>query len=83
MQNYEEGAENTIDNGDAGGEVMLQEFGPLAPLQGERDIPMETQVSTRGICLSIHLTSVLFGRQFEYGSRAGMWRLLRLFKKHE
>lgn len=43
-QNYEEGGENTIDNGDAGGEINLQEFGPGAPLMGERDIPMETQV---------------------------------------
>lgn len=24
---------------------MLQEFGPMPPLMGERDIPMETQVS--------------------------------------
>lgn len=46
LQNYEEGAENTVDNGDAGGEVMLQEFGPMAPIQGERDIPNETQVSS-------------------------------------
>lgn len=80
--NYEEGGENTLDNGDAQAEAMLQEVGPVrffttsnsnyhadnmilqkAPLEGERDIPMETQ--------------------FEYGSRRGMWRLLNLFEKHK
>lgn len=29
LQNYEEGGENTILNGDAGGEVNLQEIGPV------------------------------------------------------
>ncbi|KJA21918.1 carbohydrate esterase family 4 protein [Hypholoma sublateritium FD-334 SS-4] len=56
--NYEEGGENTLDNGDAQAEAMLQEVGPKAPLQGERDIPMETQFeygSRRGMWRLLNL----------------------------
>ncbi|KAF9556328.1 glycoside hydrolase/deacetylase [Agrocybe pediades] len=56
--NYEEGGENTLDNGDAQGETMLQEVGPKSALQGERDIPMETQFeygSRRGMWRLLNL----------------------------
>ncbi|KAF8168452.1 hypothetical protein B0H34DRAFT_59488 [Crassisporium funariophilum] len=56
--NYEEGGENTLDNGDAQAEANLQETGPKIPLQGERDIPMETQFeygSRRGMWRLLNL----------------------------
>ncbi|KAJ3102284.1 hypothetical protein HDU97_000641 [Phlyctochytrium planicorne] len=56
--NYEEGGENTPDNGDAGSEVYLNETPGGVPKKG-RDMNMETQ--------------------YEYGSRVGVWRILRMF----
>lgn len=56
--NYEEGGENTLDNGDAQAEAMLQEVGPKIGLPGERDIPMETQFeygSRRGMWRLLNL----------------------------
>src|SRR5580693_7328602 len=57
--NYEEGGENTILNGDPASEVFLCETPGGTPIQGGRDLSIESQ--------------------FEYGSRAGFWRILRLF----
>ena len=59
--NYEEGAEYCLLNGDDRSETILSELGGLAPLQGARDLNMESN--------------------YEYGSRAGFWRVLRLFQK--
>lgn len=56
--NYEEGGENSILHGDAASEAMLAED-PAVPLQGRRNISVESQ--------------------YEYGSRAGFWRLHQLF----
>jgi len=56
--NYEEGAENTVLNGDPGSERYLHEV-PGGEARAERDLSTETQ--------------------FEYGARAGAWRVLRLF----
>jgi putative urate catabolism protein len=58
--NYEEGAENTVLNGDAGSERYLHEV-PGGESRPERDLSTETQ--------------------FEYGARAGAWRVLRLFAR--
>ncbi|WP_431271049.1 allantoinase PuuE [Dankookia sp. P2] len=60
--NYEEGAENTVLNGDAGSEQYLHEV-PGGPSRPERDLSTET-----------HL---------DYGARAGVWRILRLFKERD
>ncbi len=57
--NYEEGAENTVLNGDAGSELYLHEVPGGSPVLGERNRTVESQ--------------------FDYGARAGVWRVLRLF----
>jgi putative urate catabolism protein len=56
--NYEEGAENSVLNGDAGSELYLHEV-PGGTPRAERDLSTESQ--------------------FDYGARAGLWRILRLF----
>ena len=57
--NYEEGAENSILNGDAGSEAFLSEMVGAASHTGARAMAMESL--------------------YEYGARAGFWRLHRLF----
>lgn len=57
--NYEEGGENSILHGDAKSEVYLQEIVGLTPLEGERNLLVESI--------------------YEYGSRAGFWRVMGLF----
>jgi len=57
--NYEEGGENSILHGDAASEAFLSETVGAQPLQGVRNMNMESV--------------------YEYGSRAGFWRLHRLF----
>jgi len=59
--NYEEGAENTVLNGDAGSELYLHEVAGGSPVLGERNRTVESQ--------------------FDYGARAGAWRVLRLFQE--
>lgn len=56
--NYEEGAENSVLNGDAGSEAFLSEM-VGATSHPDRAMAMESL--------------------YEYGSRAGFWRLYRLF----
>ncbi len=57
--NYEEGAENSVLNGDPGSEAFLSEMVGAPSHQGARAMAMESL--------------------YEYGSRAGFWRLHRLF----
>lgn len=57
--NYEEGSENCILHGDAASEAFLSEMVGAAPLEGARNMNIESV--------------------YEYGSRAGFWRLHRLF----
>jgi putative urate catabolism protein len=59
VMNYEEGGESSILHGDRRSETYLQEVVGLAPLEGDRNLTVESL--------------------YEYGSRAGLWRLLRLF----
>ena len=61
--NYEEGAENTVLNGDAGSELYLHEVPGGSPVLGDRNRTVESQ--------------------FDYGARAGAWRVLRLFAERE
>jgi putative urate catabolism protein len=61
--NVEEGAENSIVNGDAGSESYGHELPGRPARAGERDLSVESM--------------------FEYGSRAGVWRILRLFAERE
>ncbi len=61
--NYEEGAENSILNGDDGAETFLSEIVGAVPVPNARHMSMESL--------------------YEYGSRAGVWRLLKLFKKYD
>jgi len=61
--NVEEGAESTIDNGDAGSEAYLHELAGRPAREGERDPSVESM--------------------YEYGSRAGVWRILELFSERE
>ena len=61
--NYEEGAENSILNGDAGSEAFLSEMVGAPSHLGARAMAMESL--------------------YEYGSRAGFWRLYRLFTERQ
>ena len=57
--NYEEGAERSVELGDAGSEAFLSEMVGAQSHAGARSMAMESL--------------------YEYGSRAGFWRLHRLF----
>lgn len=57
--NYEEGAENSVLNGDQGSEAFLSEMVGAGSHTGARAMAMESL--------------------YEYGARAGFWRLHRLF----
>ncbi len=57
--NYEEGGENCVLHGDAASEAFLSEMVGASPIEGQRNMAMESL--------------------YEYGSRAGFWRLHRLF----
>ncbi|MCP2073872.1 UNVERIFIED_ORG: putative urate catabolism protein [Pseudomonas lini] len=61
--NYEEGGERNILHGDKESEAFLSEMVAAQPLQGERNMSMESL--------------------YEYGSRAGVWRVLKLFKEFD
>ena len=61
--NYEEGAENSVVNGDPGSEAFLSEMVGAASHAGARAMAMESL--------------------YEYGARAGFWRLYRLFTERE
>lgn len=61
--NVEEGAEQSIVNGDAQSESYLHELPGRPPRTGERDLSVESM--------------------YEYGSRAGVWRILELFKARD
>lgn len=61
--NYEEGGEASILHGDAHAESYLQEVVGAPPLQGVRNLQVESI--------------------YEYGSRAGFWRLMRLFREFD
>ena len=61
--NYEEGAENSVINGDPGSEAFLSEMVGAASHAGARAMAMESL--------------------YEYGARAGFWRLYRLFTERE
>lgn len=61
--NYEEGGENTVLNGDARSETFLHETPGGKPVEGARDVSVESM--------------------YEYGSRAGVWRLMRLFAERD
>lgn len=61
--NYEEGAERSILHGDKTSETRLSDLAAAAPIQGGRDLNMESA--------------------YEYGSRVGFWRLLRLFAERQ
>ena len=58
--NYEEGAENSVLDGDPSSETFLSEITPAEPFPN-RHMSMESL--------------------YEYGSRAGLWRLLRVFER--
>ncbi len=60
--NYEEGAERSIENGDAVSEYFLSEMVGAQPIAGMRHMSMESL--------------------YEYGSRAGFWRIWRLFQTY-
>ncbi|TNE78151.1 MAG: allantoinase PuuE [Gammaproteobacteria bacterium] len=61
--NVEEGAEQSILNGDDQSESYLHELPGRPPRVGERDLSVESM--------------------YEYGSRAGVWRILELFKARD
>src|SRR6478609_1688455 len=58
--NYEEGAENSVLDGDPGSETFLSEITPAESFPN-RHMSMESI--------------------YEYGSRAGLWRVLRVFER--
>jgi len=57
--NYEEGGENCVLHGDSASEAFLSEIIGAQPIEGQRNMNMESI--------------------YEYGARAGFWRLHRLF----
>ncbi len=59
--NYEEGGERNVLHGDSESEAFLSEMVAAQPLQGQRNMSMESL--------------------YEYGSRAGVWRVLKLFSQ--
>lgn len=59
--NYEEGAENTILNGDPHSETFIHEIPGAPRLVDERNVNTESS--------------------YDYGARAGVWRILRMFDK--
>ncbi len=59
--NYEEGGERNVLHGDSESEAFLSEMVAAQPLQGQRNMSMESL--------------------YEYGSRAGVWRVLKLFRQ--
>lgn len=61
--NIEEGAEQTILNGDAYSETYLQEISNRQARKNARDKSVESM--------------------YEYGSRAGFWRLLAIFERYQ
>ena len=61
--NYEEGGERNVLHGDKESEAFLSEMVAAQPLQGVRNMAMESL--------------------YEYGSRAGVWRILELFARHQ
>ncbi len=61
--NYEEGGENCILHGDRASEVYLWEIVGASPLDGVRNMNIESI--------------------YEYGSRVGVWRILRLFRERK
>ena len=61
--NYEEGAENRVEDGCDRRETVGESISPVPLEPPQRDLANESM--------------------FEYGSRAGVWRLLRLFDKHD
>jgi allantoinase len=60
--NYEEGAENTVLDGDPASEAFLSEITPAEAFPN-RHMSMESL--------------------YEYGSRAGLWRVLRVFERRD
>ncbi|KAF2808488.1 polysaccharide deacetylase [Mytilinidion resinicola] len=60
--NYEEGAENTVLNGDPHSETMIWDAPGGEPYPQERAVQVESH--------------------YDYGSRAGVWRIFRLFNKY-
>ena len=61
--NYEEGGERSVLHGDKIAETRLTDLLMPAPLQGARDLNMESA--------------------YEYGSRVGFWRLMRVFAERQ
>ena len=61
--NYEEGGERSVLHGDKVAETRLTDLLMPAPLQGARDLNIESA--------------------YEYGSRVGFWRLMRVFAERQ
>jgi peptidoglycan/xylan/chitin deacetylase (PgdA/CDA1 family) len=61
--NYEEGGERSVLHGDKVAETRLTDLLMPPPLQGARDLNMESA--------------------YEYGSRVGFWRLMRVFAERQ
>jgi allantoinase len=61
--NYEEGGERNVLHGDKVSETRLADLVVPAPIEGARDLNMESA--------------------YEYGSRIGFWRLMRLFAERQ
>src|SRR6201993_1027285 len=61
--NYEEGGERSVLHGDKVAETRLADLLVPGPLQGARDLNMESA--------------------YEYGSRVGFWRLMRVFAERQ
>lgn len=61
--NYEEGGEASVLHGDPASEAFLHEVPGLPPLEGRRNLNVESV--------------------YEYGARAGFWRILRLFTRRQ
>lgn len=85
MLNQEEGGERSCEDGDEHAETVLHEFGNLV-----RSIAISSSqlISANEVRLIMQLSAELGVRdpatesQFDYGARAAIWRIMRIFKKH-
>ncbi|KAK4689044.1 allantoinase, partial [Tremellales sp. Uapishka_1] len=76
--NHEEGGERSVEDGDEHAETVLHEFGQLVSYRTE-------STKTDGLQLDPELgvRDPPTETQFDYGTRAAIWRIMRIFKKHD
>lgn len=80
MLNYEEGGERSCEDGDEHAETMLHEFGHVVSIELPDSTPTADSVQ---LAAEPGVRDPATESQFDYGSRAAIWRVMRSFKKHD